>query len=83
MYVDGECIGCDEQENFYKNIVVFIIQYIKQSIPIVAKSFPEVTIKSYWLAEEIADSILQFLRVLVSELLYLTISNAMLVLLVS
>ena len=59
MYVGGECIGCDQQENFYKGIVVFMIQGIKQSIPIVVKSCPEVTIKSYRLAEEIADCIQQ------------------------
>ena len=34
-----------------------MIQGLKQSIPVVVKSCPEVTIKSYWLAEEIADCI--------------------------
>ena len=59
MYVAGECIGCDQQENLYKGIVVFLIQGIKQSIPIVVKSCPKVTIKSYWPAEEIADCVQQ------------------------
>ena len=36
-----------------------MIQGIKKSIPIVVKSCPEVTIKIYWLAEEIADCIQQ------------------------
>ena len=49
MYVGGECIGCDQQENFYKGNVVFMIEGIKQSIPIVVKGCLEVTIKSYWL----------------------------------
>ena len=53
--IGGECIGCDQQTNFYKGIVVFMIQGIKQSILIVVKSCPEVTVKSYWLAKEIAD----------------------------
>ena len=55
----GEYIGCDQQENLYKGIVVFMIQGIKQSIPIVVKGCPEVTIKSDWLAEEIAYCIQQ------------------------
>ena len=59
MYVGGECIQCEQQENLYKGIVVFMIQGIKQSILIVVKSCPEVTVKSYWLAKEIADCIQQ------------------------
>ena len=36
-----------------------MIEGIEQSIPIVVKGCPEVTIKSYWLAEEMADCIQQ------------------------
>ena len=43
----------------YRGIVVFMIEGIKQSIPIVVKGFLEVTIKSYCLAEEISDCIQQ------------------------
>ena len=81
MYVGEECIGCDQQENLYNGIVAFMIQGIKQSIPIVVKSCPEVTIKSYWQAEKIVDCIQQlFLDDFSSELLYQTITHAMLVL---
>ena len=59
QYVGGEYIGCDQQENLYKGIVVFMIQGIKQSIPIVVKGCPEVSMKNDWLAEEIADCIQQ------------------------
>ena len=59
MYVGGECIKCEQQENLHQGIVVFMIQGIKQSILIVVKSCPEVTVKSYWLAKEIADCIQQ------------------------
>ena len=59
MYIGGECIGCDQQENFYRDIVGFMIEGIKQSIPIVVKGCLEVTLKSYWPVEEIADCIQQ------------------------
>ena len=59
QYVGGKCIGCDQQESLYKGIVVSMREGIKQYISIVIKGCLEVTIRSNWLAKEIADCIQQ------------------------
>ena len=38
-------------------IVVFMIQGLKESVPIVAKASPEVTLTGQWLADEVSDCI--------------------------
>ena len=59
QYVGGDYVGSDKDGNLYKGIVVFMIQGLKQSIPIVIKACPEVTIKGEWLANEVDDCIKQ------------------------
>ena len=59
QYVGGDYVGSDKDGNLYKGIVVFIIQGLKQSIPVVIKACPEVTIKGEWLANEVDDCIKQ------------------------
>ena len=53
----GQYIGADSNENFYKDIVVFMIQDLKKSVPIVVKASPEVTLTGQWLADEVSDCI--------------------------
>ena len=53
--VSGDYVGSDKDGNLYKGIVVFMIQGLKQSIPVVIKACPEVTIKGEWLANEVDD----------------------------
>ena len=59
QYVGGDYVGSDKDGNLYKGIVVFMIQGLKQSIPVVIKACPEVTIKGEWLANEVDDCIKQ------------------------
>ena len=55
QYAGGQYIGTDSNENFYKGIVVFMIQGLKERVPIVVK--PEVTLTGQWLADEVYDCI--------------------------
>ena len=57
QYAGGQYIGADSNENFYKGIVVFMIQGLKESVPIVVKASPEVTLTGQWLADEVCDCI--------------------------
>ena len=44
QYAGGQYIGADSNENFYKGIIVFMVQGLKESVPIVVKASPEVTL---------------------------------------
>ena len=57
QYSGGQYIGADSNENFYKGIIVFMIQGVKESVPIVVKASPEVTLTGQWLADEVSDCI--------------------------
>ena len=57
QYAGGQYIGADSNENFYKGIVVFIIQGLKESVPIVVKASNEVTLTVQWLADKVSDCI--------------------------
>ena len=57
QYAGGQYIGADSNENFYKGIVAFMIQGLKESVPIVVKASPEVTLSGQWLADEVSDCI--------------------------
>ena len=57
QYAGGQYIGADSNENFYKGIVVFMIQGLKESVSIVVQASPEVTLTGQWLADEISDCI--------------------------
>ena len=54
QYQSGEWI---EEENLYKGIFAFMVVELKQSIPFVVQSIPEVTFNEQWLAEKISDNI--------------------------
>ena len=56
-YAGGQYIGVDSNENFYKGIVFFMIQGLKESVPIVMKASPKVTLTVQWLADEVSDCI--------------------------
>ena len=56
-YFGGEMIGCNEEGSMYKGIVGFMIVSLKESIPYMIKSLPEVQIKGEWLKEEIIKAI--------------------------
>ena len=57
QYAGGQYIGTDSRKNFYKGIVVFMIQGLKESVPIVVKASPEVTLTGQWLADEVSHCI--------------------------
>ena len=59
QYVGDDYVGSHKYGNLYKGMVVFMIQKLKQSIPVVIKACPEVTIKGEWLANEVDDCIQQ------------------------
>ena len=58
QYAGGQYIGADSNESFYKGIVVFMIQGLKESVPIVVKASPEVTLTGQWLADEVSHCII-------------------------
>ena len=59
QYTGGEYLGSDDEENLCKGIAVFMIQGLKQSVPVVVKACPETAIKGEWLANEMSDCIKQ------------------------
>ena len=59
-YAGSQYIGADSDENFYKGIVVFMIQGLKESDPIVVKASSEVTLTGQWLADKVFDCITSF-----------------------
>ena len=46
-----------EEGNLYKGIFTFLVVELKQSIPFVVQTIPEVTFNGQWLAEKISDNI--------------------------
>ena len=54
-YFGGEMIGADEKGELYKGIVCFMIVGLKESIPYVIKSSPEITINATWLKDELLE----------------------------
>ena len=46
-----------EEGNLYKGIFAFLVVELKQSIPFVVQTIPEVTFNGQWLAEKIGDNI--------------------------
>lgn len=57
QYSGGDFIGSDENGKLYKGVVVFMVQGLKNSVPIVIKACPETVITGSWLAEEMSDCI--------------------------
>ena len=58
QYSGGDYVGADE--NLYKGIVVFMIQGLKHTVPLVVKASPEVSVSGQWLASNLSDCIESF-----------------------
>ena len=54
QYQSGENV---EEGNLYKGIFAFLVVELKQSIPFVVQTIPEVTFNGQWLVEKISDNI--------------------------
>ena len=57
QYSGGDYVGADADENLYKGIVVFMIQGLKHTVPLVVKASPEVSVSGQWLASYLSDCI--------------------------
>jgi len=57
QYTSEGFVGSDENGDFYKGVVVFMICGLKENVPYVIKSCPEISINGTWLAKEICESI--------------------------
>ena len=56
-YIGGDYLGSDDEGSLFKGIVVFMIQGLQQSVPVVVKVCPEISVRGEWLASEMSDSI--------------------------
>ena len=54
-YFGGELIGSDENGELYKGIVCFMVVGLKESIPYVISSSPEITINAAWFRNELFE----------------------------
>ena len=54
-YQSGEYV--EEEGNLYKRIFAFVVVGLKQSLPFVVQTIPEVTFNGQWLTEKISDNI--------------------------
>ena len=52
-----EMIGCDDEGVLYQGKVYFMIVSLKESIPYVIKSSPEINVDADWLKTELLDSL--------------------------
>ena len=48
-------VGADSDGNMYKGVVVFMLQGLKQSVPVVVTACPETEISGRWLAEKLSE----------------------------
>ena len=55
QYCKGHLIGCDEEGELFKGIVVFMIEGLQKSVPIVVKGYPITPISGEWLAQEMTS----------------------------
>ena len=53
QYQSGENV---EERNLYKGIFAFLVVELKQSIPFLVQTIPEVTFNRQWLAEKNSDT---------------------------
>ena len=58
----GEYVGSNENGEFYKGIMVFMISGLKETVPCVVKVCPEVTVTGDWLSQEIISCIAQVIN---------------------
>ena len=57
QFCRGTVIDCDEDGEFYKNVIVFMIQGLKRSVPLVVKGVPVTALNGEWLAGDTASCI--------------------------
>ena len=57
QYHNGEYVGVDNERNLYKGIVTFMIMGLKESIPYIVQTIPEVKFISEWLAHKMSNCI--------------------------
>ena len=57
QYSAGKYVGADSDGNMYKSVVVFMLQGLKQSVPVVVKACPETEISGRWLAEKLSECV--------------------------
>ena len=57
QYSASKFIGCDKTGEFYKGIIVFMIQGLKHSVPVVVKGCPITALNGEWLTKEIKTCI--------------------------
>ena len=55
QYQGGQLVGVDSKGNLFKGVMTFMIHSLKQSIPFVIKTIPEVKIRGLWLSEQIDE----------------------------
>ena len=65
QYQSGENV---EEGNLYKGIFAFLVVELKQSLPFVVQTIPEVTFNGQWLAEKISDKIDSLIEIRLSVL---------------
>ena len=53
QYQSGENV---EERNLHKVIFAFLLVELKQSIPFVVQTIPEITFNGQWLADKISDT---------------------------
>ena len=57
QYQGGQLVGVDSKGNLFKGVMTFMIHSLKQSIPFVIKTIPEVKSRGLWLSEQIDECI--------------------------
>ena len=57
QYQAGDYVGCDENNDLYKGVAIFMIVGLQKSIPFVVQALPEVHISGKWLADKIDNCI--------------------------
>ena len=61
----------DNEGNFYKEIVAFMVVGLKHSIPVVVQAIAEITVNLQWLAEKISDVIDNLMEIRLCVQIYL------------
>ena len=56
-YSGGEIIGANENNELYKGLLSFMIVGLKENVPYIIKSVPELKIGGNWIKEQILDSL--------------------------
>ena len=57
QYSAGKYVGADSDGSMYKGVVVFMLQGLRQPVPVVVKACPETEISGRWLAEKLSECV--------------------------